>query len=230
MSSKIILTVLAASLTLAMACKSEIDGKTAATVGEVQEPAAEQVDEEKTEASATSLRQIPVNTEASKIEWYGAKVTGDHKGGFTEWTGTATVDGENNLKSVSYEVDMSSVFSDNERLTGHLKSDDFFDIENHPTSTFESTKIVEGAKGEEEATHTVTGNLSLRGVTKELSFPATIKTTDDKLVATSEFKFNRMEFNVAYKGKADDLIREDVAMTLHFEVPLSEAPAAAAAE
>jgi polyisoprenoid-binding protein YceI len=233
MSKKIMLVFIALGLTLAVACKSELDNKGAATVGEAQPTeapeAAEAPAEEAAVGAAVSTRQVAFNVEASKIEWLGANVTGDHKGGFNTWTGTATVDGDNKLTAVNFEVQMDSLYSDNDRLTGHLKSDDFFDVPNHPTSTFASTTIADG--GADGATHTVTGNLTLRGVTKSLTFPATVNVEGDKLVAKADFKFNRMDFNVAFTGKPDNLIRDEVALTLHFEAPLAEqAPAAAVAE
>lgn len=219
MSKRIMLVVLTLGLTFSLACKSELDGKTSATVSEpaAVEAAPEAAPEAAEEAPTT--REIAVDTSTSKLEWLGAKVTGDHKGGFKDWTGKAVVDANNALKSLSFDVDVASLHSDSERLEGHLRSEDFFHVEEHPKATFASTTIAEGGEG--DATHTVTGNLMLRGVTKQISFPATVKADEGKVVAMSEFKINRMDFGIAYKGMADDLIREEVLLTIHLEVPVS---------
>lgn len=230
MSNRVMLTSLVLSLTLMMACKSELDGKQAASVSEAEPAQTEPLAGEVPEVASTDLRQLTVDQEASKIEWLGAKITGTHKGGFHIWSGTVTVDEHKKPVDLSFEVRTESIYSDNERLTRHLRSDDFFDVENHPLATFMSTEISAGAADADEGTHRVTGNLSLRGVTKKLTFPATIEVEEQKLVAKADFKFNRMDFGVSYAGAVDDLIREDVALTVHFEAPLNESAAADAAE
>ncbi len=112
--------------------------------------------------------------------------------------------------SVEVVIDTTSIWSDNERLTGHLKSADFFDVENHPQATFESTAIA----ANDDGTYTLTGNLDLHGVTKQISFPATIQVDDQGFSATAEFSLNRMDFDIKYPGKPDDLIREEVLVKL----------------
>ncbi len=82
-------------------------------------------------------------TPDSKIEFVGAKVTGTHDGGFKAFTGSIDlVDGEPTKSTVTLEIDTTSIWSDNDKLTEHLKSDDFFGVEAHPASTFTSTSIV----------------------------------------------------------------------------------------
>ena len=104
---------------------------------------------------------------------------------------------------------MDSTWSDNDRLTAHLKNDDFFDVPNHPISTFVVTSV--GAAGSEQ---TVTGNLTLRGVTRSISFPSTVRVADDAVTVQAEFAINRKDFNVNYAGRADDLIRDNVVIKL----------------
>ena len=89
------------------------------------------------------------------------------------------------------DIDMASTWSDNEGLTGHLKSPDFFDVAKHPKATFVSTEITPG--GEKGASHTVTGNFTLHGVTKSISFPATITVSDGSAKVDSEFFINRKD-------------------------------------
>ncbi|MFW6054021.1 MAG: YceI family protein, partial [Persicimonas sp.] len=208
------------SLAFAAGCKSEIDDKAAAKVGDdAQEEQAEKDDEpdekeaEGADEEKAELRELAVTSEESSIGWVGAKVTGDHTGGFNEWSGTLYERG-GELEKMEFTVDTTSVFSDTKKLTKHLKSDDFFHVEEHPEASFVSKKIVEkpveATEKKKATTHEVTGDFTIRGVTNELTFPAAVKNTDDKLEATTEFTFNRFDFDIKYKGKPDDLIRKEV--------------------
>jgi polyisoprenoid-binding protein YceI len=67
--------------------------------------------------------------------------------------------------------------------------------------------------------YTITGNLTLHGVTKSISFPATAVLTDKDLKANSEFSINRKDFGIVYPGMPDDLIRDDVLIKLTIEAP-----------
>jgi polyisoprenoid-binding protein YceI len=139
--------------------------------------------------------------EGSSVEWTGSKVTGSHAGGFKTLAGTIEVaDGDPTKSSVKISIDTTSIWSDSDRLTGHLKSADFFDVEAHPMSTFETTSIVRDG-----ADFSVTGNLDLHGVTKSITFPATIEVGPEQVMARAEFAIKRFDFNIEYKGKADDL-------------------------
>ena len=142
----------------------------------------------------------------AEVAFVGSKVTGSHDGGFKEVDGSVTVPGENlEQATVVLNIDMNSVYSDDEKLTEHLKSDDFFDIANHPTASFQSTSIVKSDSG-----YNVTGDLTLRGTTKAVTFPAEISMEEDVVTTKAEFSINRKDFNIVYKGKPDDLIRENV--------------------
>ncbi len=173
----------------------------------VEEPAAEPAPPAE-EAVAADVYQL---SEESTIGFVGSKVTGSHEGGFKSFTGTVSVAGGTpEGSSVEVNIDTTSLWSDNEKLTTHLKSADFFDVENHPTSSFKSTGIVAA----EEGGYTLTGNLDLHGVTKQISFPATIDVGADGFTASAEFSINRFDFGIVYAGRADDLIREEVLIKL----------------
>lgn len=150
--------------------------------------------------------------ETSTISFVGSKVTGSHEGGFNAFQGTMEVAGDDlSTTAVRVEIQTDSLWSDNDNLTGHLKSADFFDVENHPTATFESTSVA----ANEDGTYTVTGNLDLHGVTKSITFPASIEKTEAGTYATkAEFSIKRFDFGIVYPGKADDLIRDDVLIKL----------------
>ncbi|MFT3992645.1 MAG: YceI family protein [Luteolibacter sp.] len=168
---------------------------------------------EKTDAPAVGGTKY-VFTENSQVNFIGSKVTGSHSGGFKTFTGHFTLkDGAPVGTDHKVTIDLNSVFSDAEKLTGHLKSADFFDVEKYPQSTFDVTSIAKDS----ETTYTVSGNLSLHGVTKNISFPASVSQEGDALKITSKFNINRKDFSIVYAGKADDLIRDEVVIELNLE-------------
>ena len=107
---------------------------------------------------------------------------------------------------------MDSITTDAADLTKHLKTADFFDVAKFPQATFVSTAIKAG--GEKGASHTITGNLTMHGVTKAVTFPATINVTPDVATVDSTFSINRKDFGINYAGAQDNLIRDDVVLTL----------------
>ncbi len=166
------------------------------------------------------LEVLAISKEGSEVKFVGSKVTGTHDGGFKGVSGKIHLDPKNLTASkVEVSIDMKTVWSDDEKLTGHLKSADFFDVEKHPVATFRSTKIVAGATP--GAAHTLTGNLQLHGVTKPISFPATISVGAASVTAESEFSLNRKDFGIVYPGKPDDLIRDAVLIKLKLKAPRS---------
>jgi len=162
-------------------------------------------------AAAVSL---PITPENSKIRFTGSKVTGKHEGGFKSFAGSIDLVGEKPEDSrVKVEIEMKSVFTDTDQLTGHLQTGDFFEVDKFPTSSFVSTKIVpDTAKG--QVNYSITGDLEMRGVKKSITFPATIAITPSDVSVNSEFAINRKDFGIVYAGKADDLVRDDVVIHL----------------
>jgi polyisoprenoid-binding protein YceI len=158
-------------------------------------------------AQARTFTLGPTN---SAIEFTGSKVTGKHDGGFREFNGElSVVNGKLSPTGNKVVIQTKSLYADSDRLTGHLKSADFFDAEKFPTATFETTNIETGSTNA-----TVTGNLTLHGVTKQISFPAHIDVSHDAVTVTSEFFLNRFDFGMKYPGKVDDLIRQEVVLRL----------------
>jgi polyisoprenoid-binding protein YceI len=85
-------------------------------------------------------------------------------------------------------------------------------VEKYPKATFTSTSIKPG--GENGATHTVTGNLDLHGVTRSITFPAKISPSADAVDVDAEFVIKRKDFGIVYPGMPDDLIKDDVLIKL----------------
>jgi polyisoprenoid-binding protein YceI len=212
-----------------VACESELDNKPSATVAPADGKKAEtpaKGEEKKGEtpakaegdkapagdAKAAPAGALKVDAAASSIEFVGAKVTGDHTGKFEKFDGSLTLkDGK--PAAIEFTVQMDTVKTDAEKLDGHLKSPDFFDVAKFPTSTFKSTAIA--ASTAEGATHSITGDLELHGVKKSITFPATVTGNSGK----AEFKINRKDFKIEYPGKPDDLIKDDVLLKLNLVFP-----------
>ncbi len=147
----------------------------------------------------------------TKVEFIGtkSKPDGRHVGGFKKLTGTATVS-ENDLATLKLEVeiDMASTYTDTPMLTNHLKSPDFFNVKTNPKSKFVSTKVEKTNDG-----YNVTGDLTLNGKTRSITFPAKMVLADNTLTLTSEFKIKRQDFGITYgQGKVDSDVTLKVAV------------------
>ena len=186
----------------------------------------DKVKAEVTNAVATSSAKVEgtheilaIATGSSKVEFVGYKAIGKHDGSFSGFTGSVDlVDGNPEKSTVTIDLDPATVTTDDEKLTAHLKSKDFFDVAAHPKASFVSTSIKkqDGPKG---ATHLVTGNLELRGVKKSVTFPAKVTVSPDGVSAAAEFTINRKDFDIVYAGMADNLIKDDVTIRLDVKAP-----------
>ena len=195
-------TVVLSALALLTACGNPATNKSQAVTGEAAQVSPQ----------AVGGQKYAITPENSKIEWVGSKVTGSHTGSFQKFNGQIDYTGNPETSRVQITIDTNSITADDPKLTEHLKSPDFFDVAKFPQATFVSTAIKPG--GEKGASHTVTGNLTLHGVTKAVTFPATIAATADAITVDSSFAINRKDFGINYAGAADNLIRDDVVLTL----------------
>jgi polyisoprenoid-binding protein YceI len=207
--------VVLAVLSLA-ACESPGKGKPQAEVGKAATPPPPAA------TPAPAAETVAINPQNAKIEFVGAKVTGKHDGGFRNFSGAISLSPTGPQASrIALDIDMTSIWSDNEKLTGHLKSPDFFEIEKYPKATFTSTQIAAAPEGGSK--YMVTGNLEMHGVTKAITFPATIEVAPAQVTANAEFVLKRKDFNVSYPGAPDDLISDDVLLKLAVTAPRAAA-------
>jgi polyisoprenoid-binding protein YceI len=166
--------------------------------------------QEKT-AAAKGGRAVALTPENTRIQFVGTH-SGDRPdprtGGFEKFKGTMELDpGSGALKSVAVEIDTQSLWTEIPKLTTHLRSVDFFEVRQFPTATFKSTGIKQAAGGKYE----ITGNLTLHGVTKEIKFPAVLKSGPDGPVLRSEFKIDRTAFGMTW---GPDRVEKEVALTV----------------
>lgn len=202
--STVILTILG-TLFLASSCANPASDKPKAVTGEAAPVSAA--------SPAASVEKYLIKPDTSKIEFNASKVTGSHHGSFEKFAGAIDYTGQPEKSLVKISIETSSVKADDPGLTKHLQTPDFFDVAKFPQATFESTEIKAG--GDKGASHTVTGNLQLHGVTKSITFPATIVVKPGEITVESTFSINRKDFGINYAGAADNLIRDEVVLTLH---------------
>ncbi|XZF13322.1 YceI family protein [Chitinophagaceae bacterium MMS25-I14] len=166
----------------------------------------------------------------SHVEFIGTKPVGKHHGSFLLKNGQLTVD-NGTVNGGKFTIDINTLKADdqdsigNAKLAGHLLSPDFFDAQKFPEAIFEITGVktgVDTAVGKDvvmkDATHTITGNLTLKGVTKSISFPAKLAMNETQTTADASFNIDRTQWNLAYgndKGLGDHFIYPEVNIQLH---------------
>lgn len=136
-----------------------------------------------------------VNIEASKVVWKGYKVTGSHEGTIEVKEGALEFDGDV-LVGGSFIMDMTTIGSTDlqgdykGKLDGHLKSDDFFGVEKHPTASLVFTDVKATGKNSYE----VTGNITIKGTTEAIKFDLSVYGSK----ANASIKIDRSKFDVRY--------------------------------
>lgn len=179
--------------------------------------------------TATPTSGLAFDGSGSSIGYVGSKIVGgSHEGGFKTFHGsfTLTPDGKD-LAAVEATIDTKSIYSDNDKLTEHLKSKDFFEVDTYPESKFVSTAI--GSPSEGVATRPVTGSFTLHGVTKSIEFPATIDVKDGEVSLSSEFSIKRADFGIVFGNVGDNAIRDEVLIKLSLKSAKAD-PASLAVE
>src|SRR5277367_501585 len=147
------------------------------------------------------------------------------QGEFTKVTGTVQLDDQDISKStVNATIDVASVDTRVQRRDDDLKSDNFFDVAKYPTITFQSTKI--SKTGEDTAK--MTGNLTIHGVTKEVTFDVTGPTKAIQVMggtrrgASATTKINRQDFGIVFMSNTlpggDEMIGDTITITLDIEM------------
>lgn len=169
----------------------------------------------------TPDQTFKIDTAKSTVTWIGAKVTGRHNGIIEIKEGTITL--HNGIAHGGKTIfDMTTVRSEdktideagNKKLTKHLRSEDFFNVEQFPTASFQITGVAPFDSTErqnapapavntkqlriKDPTHKVTGNLTIKGTTKSISFPAKITQEDSLLRIKANFNIDRTHWRLNY--------------------------------
>lgn len=142
-----------------------------------------------------------VDVAGSAVKWTAYKVGGKHFGKISLKSGSIEMS-KTKLSKASFEVDMTTLTVEDisgewaDKLKGHLLSDDFFSVEKHKTAKFVSTKIVPNGKGG----FSVTGDLTIKGISKPITFDAVVKNEGGKITGTSAIKVDRTNYDIKYRS------------------------------
>ncbi|MFN7729893.1 MAG: YceI family protein [Bdellovibrio sp.] len=177
----------------------------------------------------SAVMTLKVDAAKSEVKWTGQKVlvksahtgTIKVKSGELEWK-------DNTITKGNFVIDMASLSNTDLKgdpkqadLEGHLKSADFFDVAKFPESKLVITSVkVLPAPAAVGPTHEITGDLTLKGETHSVTFPATITKTDKGAEAVANIKLDRTVWNVKYasdkffKGLGDKVIANEIELAL----------------
>lgn len=158
---------------------------------------------------------------ASEINWWGYKLvkseTASHNGTLNLKSGNLVMKG-NQVVGGTFVFDMNSIDDKDltgeyhDKLNGHLKAGDFFEVEKYPTATFVVTSVKKNS--DKIYNSLVTGNLTVKGVTKSVTFPAKIQYSKGVVsLVSNKFTFDRQKFGITYKSTMQDvLLKDDIDM------------------
>lgn len=211
-------------------------------VAEIGEPVEKEMEVETSD-------YFKIDTAQSEATWIGAKITGRHNGLLAIQEGDLKM---HDAKLVGGHIlfDMTAITANdkgldaqsNEKLTKHLRSEDFFDTERYPSAEFEITNVVPydsttqvsaGNRKKSELrvknpTHLVTGNLTIKKEKKSVTFPARITMVDGELKAKANFNIDRIQWGLVYRADeslGNKTIRPEVNIDLDIlAVPVAPAP------
>lgn len=168
-----------------------------------------------------------VNTDTSEIVWIGKKIAGEHRGKVKISKGEFEIDNNFVITSGNFDIDMRTLTDEDPldasmkiMLENHLKSADFYDVENYPFVNFKISTPVAIQKGNIK----IKGNLTIKNITKPIEFKALFVTTKDGYVIFSSFSIDRSQFNVKYGSAsfygdiAEKIIYDDFQILLRLKV------------
>ena len=199
------------------------------------EPAAEEAmlpDTSMMDVATLEGMHYQVDVAASFVQWSAQKAVVD-----TKHTGTVEIsEGEivltpekTGFVGARFVMDMTTIIDEDltgkmkETLETHLKSDDFFSVATHPTATLVVTEAALNADG----SYTMTGDLTIKGITHQVTFPATVALDGEELTASAELTIDRAKWDVRFgsdnffEDLGDNLIDDQV----RFEIEITAAPA-----
>jgi polyisoprenoid-binding protein YceI len=145
-----------------------------------------------------------VDKDSSKLSWTAKKATGDHNGEVKVSNGQFVID-NNVLKGGSFDIDLNTITdadvtdkASNEKLVSTLKSENFFYTEKFPKASF----VISSAKKTTGNQYDVKGKLTIKGITNDVSFPATVAVSGKKLSATAKITIDRTKYDIKFRSKS----------------------------
>ena len=172
----------------------------------------------------TMLNQdhVKVNIEASTVKWIGSKITSSHEGDIKISSGKLVLE-DGMLVGGEFVIDMTSMVCTDlkpneggDKLVKHLKADDFFGVENHPTSNLKITNVSHVSA----SNYLITADLTIKGNTHPVDFNADVKINNEAYLATATLVFDRTKYGIEYNSGSffdnlgDYLILDDITLEL----------------
>lgn len=179
-----------------------------------------------TKEVVAAQKELSVVQSESAVTWIGSKPTGQHNGTIGIAEGSVLMIDGGNLVGGMIILDMTDIkvldieaAEDNAKLVGHLKSEDFFAVETHPTATFTIASVVpvdattleipEGEHSTQNPTHQITGNLKMMNTEKAISFYANVTMpSEGEVKASAKFNIDRTQWNVSYKAEGVAAVKD----------------------
>jgi polyisoprenoid-binding protein YceI len=179
-------------------------------------------------AFAAGTTQLQLDPASSQVKWEGRKkiVDSKHFGTIGVKEGSFTLkNGE--LTAGTVVIDMNSIQNEDvedegyrAKLVGHLKSEDFFEVEKFPTATFQLTRVKALKAGKGGATHELSGDLTLKGKTQPVTLQARVEKTGKGMEGTADLTLDRTRWDVRYgsdkffKSLGDKVIHDEIKLQL----------------
>lgn len=174
--------------------------------------------------TTTAASDLPDNahyvldTDQSTLTYGAYRLTGKGHTGTVDISDGTLERADGTFTSGTFTIDMTTITEDNDntRFLGHVQNEDFFDVENHPTSTI-TVNRVDHVSGDE---YTITGDLTILDTTHVVTFPATIRAEGDTLRATASFDIDRTLWGITYDSGSlfsdlgDRAIKDEIDYTL----------------
>ncbi|NLO01085.1 MAG: YceI family protein [Bacteroidales bacterium] len=147
-----------------------------------------------------SASNYEIDKSESNVKWTGKKVAGTHYGTISLKKGKLEVQ-DGIIQSGIFEMDMNSIVNEdlnnvamNKKLVGHLKSDDFFSVDNYPVSTL----VIREVKVKSDKEQIFNGDLTIKGITKPVTFHADVSNQNGKLTAKGTIEIDRTLYDIKY--------------------------------
>jgi polyisoprenoid-binding protein YceI len=171
-----------------------------------------------TSATQKSAMLYRLDPSRSTFKWTGKEVTGSHWG-YVRFTEGELMVENNILRGGTFEVDMHSMDCQDagEKLLNHLKSDDFFSVAKFPTAILVIKKAVFSGGDQ----YGIKADLTIKGITHEVLFPATVMVSDHEMYAQARFSVDRTKYNIKYRSAGFFSNLGDKAIDDHFEVDVN---------
>lgn len=159
-----------------------------------------------------------VDEQGSSLRWHAERIVGNSHDGSAPFTGKVVVK-DDAFVNGAFVIDIANFTSDdnNERFMTHVKSEDFFEVESYPTAELVINSV---ELTDQDDVYTVQGDLTIKGQTNSISFPATITRDGENIRATADFTIDRTRWGIVYDSGSifseigDKAIRDEIEFKL----------------